>query len=190
VFAAVTGWNRLKNLKSLLEAYQIVRQKLPRAELKVIGAVRGNGKGREQGMDRAGLFDGVTLLGRLPYRESLDLIEHEVDVVVHPTLEESFSMVTLEAMAKGVPVIGGVRSGAVPWLLDHGRAGVVVNVRRPADIACEMINLVNDPGRYAELASVAYRRAIENFTLDRVIARYLEVYQKVLRSAGKVEIDA
>jgi L-malate glycosyltransferase len=185
VFVAISGWNRLKNLVSLLKAFQIVQKLIPHAQLNVIGVIKGNGKAHEKALIKAGLLNGVTIVGRLSYQETLAILENDADIVVHPTREESFSMVTLEAMAKGVPVIGGLQSGAVPWLLDYGKAGVVVNINQPQSIAKAMVELVNDSKLYATLAQNAHQRALEHFTLDKVVERYLAVYQNVFESAQK-----
>ena len=36
---------------------------------------------------------------------------------LHPDREESFRVVLIETMALGVPVIGGKKSGGVPWVV-------------------------------------------------------------------------
>jgi glycosyltransferase involved in cell wall biosynthesis len=180
LFLAISGWSRLKNLAPLIKAFAIVRERIPQAKLRVVGAAPGGGGRLEARLRQAGLLEHVSLVGHVPYRATLELMEREADIVVHPTLEESFSMVTLEAMAKGVPVIGGQRSGAVPWLLDHGQAGVVVDVRRPQALADAMVALARDPVRYAKLAATAHQRALKHFTLDGVIRKYMEAYQAVV----------
>jgi glycosyltransferase involved in cell wall biosynthesis len=118
--------------------------------------------------------------GILPYREMLDVLEAEADVFVHTTKEESFSMSTLEAMAKGVPVVGGQNSGGVPWLLDNGSAGVLVDINSPSAVATGMIKLVEDVEKYKIVAQRAYQRAVDSFTLDAVVRQYLEAYKIVL----------
>jgi glycosyltransferase involved in cell wall biosynthesis len=182
VFFATSGWSYLKNLGALLEAFKIVRQQLPDAQLKLVGAIQGEGGWLERHARKRNLFHGVTLIGILPYKESLALVEAEADIVVHPTKEESFSMVVLEAMAKGVPVVGGLKSGAVPWLLDYGQAGVLVDINSPEMIANGMLGLVKDKKLYSEMAQIAHQRALDYFTMDKVVERYLEVYDEVVDS--------
>ena len=53
-------------------------------------------------------------------------------------------MALIEAMALGIPVIAGRHSGGVPWTLDEGRAGLLVNVKSSEQIAREMLNLATD----------------------------------------------
>jgi glycosyltransferase involved in cell wall biosynthesis len=44
-------------------------------------------------------------------------------------------MTLIEAMSQGLPVVAGAHAGAVPWVLGHGRAGVLVDVDDPRAIA-------------------------------------------------------
>ena len=180
VFFATSGWSYLKNLGTLLEAFSRVRRQVPAAQLKIVGAVQGEGGSLERKARKRNLFQGVTLLGILPYGQTLAVVESEADIVVHPTKEESFSMVVLEAMAKGVPVVGGRKSGAVPWLLAAGKAGVLVDINSPQSLAEGMLRLLSDRKLYAEMAQVAHQRALEHFTIDKVSGRFLQVYDEVL----------
>jgi L-malate glycosyltransferase len=98
--------------------------------------------------------------------------------VAHPSLEESFGMVVLEAMALGVPVLGGQRSGAVPWLL-AGDAGVLVDVRNPSAIAEGLIRLLSDK-QFARLtARRGHDRAAGEFTIRRVADDYVEALSTI-----------
>lgn len=81
-------------------------------------------------------------------------------------------MVVLEAMAMGVPVLGGRSSGAVPWLLAEG-AGVLVDVRQPRAIAAGILRLLAE-GPFAEsTAQRGFARAKEQFAVEEVAAAYL-----------------
>ncbi len=46
--------------------------------------------------------------------QCLTTLAESVDVLVHPSLEESQCMAVIEAMAMGLPVIAGKFSGAIP----------------------------------------------------------------------------
>jgi glycosyltransferase involved in cell wall biosynthesis len=131
------------------------------------------------------LSDGVVFRGSLSYGMMLKVLENEADIFVHTTKEESFSMTTLEAMAKGVPVIGGRDSGGVPWLLDNGTAGALVDINSPEAVAAGMTQLVESPQMYQEFAQRAYQRAVDHFTLDAVAQQYLYAYEGVLQAAKK-----
>jgi glycosyltransferase involved in cell wall biosynthesis len=132
-----------------------------------------------------GCCAGVSFLGRLPHEQMLELCHRSVDTIVVPSLDESFSMVALEGMALGKPVIAGSRTPGVRDVLDRGQAGLLVDVRRPQAIAGAMMRLQTDPALFAELASAAYRRAGSVYSADRVVAHYEASYAAIDVSARR-----
>ena len=56
-------------------------------------------------------------------------VSDEVDVVVHPSLDEAFSMTVLESMALAKPVIAGRDTPGIRQALRGGDAGVLTDVR-------------------------------------------------------------
>ena len=184
-FVSVSGWGRLKNVPCLLRAFAGVRSLYPRATLILVGSELGKDQKAETWAQERQLSDGVVFRGALPYGTMLNVLENEADLFVHTTKEESFSMTTLEAMAKGVPVIGGRDSGGVPWLLDNGSAGVVVDINSPEAVAAGMMRLVANPEEYKAIAQCAYQRAKDCFTLDAVAQQYQKEYENVLQSAKR-----
>jgi glycosyltransferase involved in cell wall biosynthesis len=184
-FVSVSGWGRLKNVPCLLRAFAIVHARYPGATLVLVGSGLGKDQEAEIWAREKKLSDGIVFRGSLPYRMMLNVLENEADLFVHTTKEESFSMTTLEAMAKGAPVIGGRESGGVPWLLDNGAAGVVVDINSPEAVAAGMIHLVQNPEQYKTIAQCAYQRAIDLFTMDTVAQQYQKEYENVLQPAKR-----
>ena len=96
VFATVMqGWSRQKNATTALRAFQIVLNEAPNAKLLMFGAdYEPNGKAHQWAVQHS-LDANVTFVGLLPNRQLLEQISDEVDIVVHPSLNESFSMTAL-----------------------------------------------------------------------------------------------
>ncbi len=99
---------------------------------------------------------------------------------VHVSLEESFGVSVVEAMVAEVPVVAGAHSGAVPWVLDNGDAGVLVDIRSPADIADGIGRLLDNPEFAQGLVARARRRALTAFAPDAVAKAYIGEYERVL----------
>ena len=118
----LTSWSALKNGTAAIEAFAEVRAGLPHASLHMIGHGLGPGGPAERWAAERGLAAGITFVGPLPHDRVLDFLD-TADILVHPSLEESFGMTIAEAQLAGVAVIGGAHSGAVPWTLDYDRAG-------------------------------------------------------------------
>lgn len=184
IVAVNNGFSRFKNVASLLRAFPKVRSQLNGATLELIGSDFGPQGQAEVWARSHGLTDGVRFRGAQD-PATIDSRIGQCDLLVHPSLEESFGMVLIEAMARGVPVVGGRNSGAVPWVLDYGAAGVLTDVRSPDDIADSIIAVLRSPERWRNLSWAGYRRVEEHFRLSMVVGTYLEVYGGVLDASPR-----
>ena len=180
VFVSISGWGPSKNLKVILKAFPQVLKQIPEARLIVIGAGLGPGDIGERWALKKGLYKNVDFRGHLIHTECLEVLRNEADVFVHTSLEESFCMTLVEAMASGLPVIGGRDSGAVPWLLGDGEAGVLSDVSNPDDVAKKMIMLALNQTLYNEVAAQGFNRARKYFIMDKVADEYLKAYKEIL----------
>jgi len=182
IFATVLSvWSPLKNGQAALAAFSRVRQRRPADRLLMIGEGLAPGGPAEAWARRRGLGEGVLFLGPLPHERVLACLAREVDVLVHPSQEESFGMTLIEASALGLAVIGGRRSGAVPWVLEDGAAGSLVDVRSPDALASAMLQLAEDRNGRSELGQRARENALRRFHIRKVADAYEEVYTRILR---------
>lgn len=115
----------------------------------------------------------VNFNGRIAHEQLMNLLKDSADVLVHPSLEESFGLTIAEAMSFGVPVIAGEDSGAVSWVAAKGKAGLFIDVRRPAAFTQAMKTLAESSELRRELGSVGYDYAKEEFNAAKVAASYL-----------------
>lgn len=185
VFATVlNGWAGLKNGPAALRAFSIVRKTLPKARLLMFGSGHGPHDAAPQWARKLELDANVDFVGQLPYSDLLRRLCEEVDVLVHPAREESHGMVLIESMAMGIPVIGGKRSGAVPWTLAEGRAGRLADIENPASIAQTMLELA-DPKTREAVAQAGRDSVLSRFRIDAVADAYLDLYTNVLQGSGE-----
>ncbi len=147
VAAVLTGWKGRKNGPAALKAFAILRRSFPDARLLLFGHDYAPGGPAEAWARQNRVNTGVEYAGPTPNRSLLRRLAQEADVLLHPALEESFGMAVAEAMALGLPVVGGKYSGAVPTLLENGRVGELVDVRSPEKIADALRDLANDSVR-------------------------------------------
>lgn len=180
-FASIlAGWTAIKNGHVAVEAFARVRQQHPHAKLIMFGAGHGSGEEGELWARERAIAGGIEFVGQVPYEKVMDRLAAEVDVLVHPALEESFGMTFIEAMALNLPTIGGRSSGAVPWVLDHGRAGMLVDVTDPEAVAAAMIRLANDAGERRELGQRGRKFAEAKFHIRVVADAYENIYSDLL----------
>lgn len=179
-FVSVTAWDRRKNVKTLLHAFGKLRRKCPEAELILVGFGLGRGEVGYRWALRHKLEQNVSFIGKLEHQEIIELLRECEGIFVHSTLEESFCMTVLEAMAQRLPVVALPGSGAVPWLLDQGRAGCLADSQTASDLALAMQKVYQDPEYLQAIADTGYQRARTDFTLEAVADAYLEAYDAVL----------
>jgi len=186
-FAAVLNdWYGRKNGTALLEAFSIVRKQAgERVRLSMFGEEHQREGEAHQWARQHGVADGVEFLGSLPYAALMRRLAETVDVLVHPALEESFCMVAAEAMAMGVPVIGGAHSGGITWVLDEGRAGLLADVTSPKAIAQGMRTMVEDEQQRGRLARAGRERALKEFQLESVVQRYEVVLEQARQEQSR-----
>jgi glycosyltransferase involved in cell wall biosynthesis len=178
----------LKNVEAVFQAFQLIRRDLSTARLYLAGRDFGPGEAAERWATARGLTESVTFLGEIP-ANAIGAFFGKLDLLIHPSLEESFGMSVLEAMASGVPVVGGDRSGAIPWLLGSGRDGALVDIRSPVAIASAALSVLTDEGVWSGYAERAWRRAVEDFDMSTVLERYLREYEAAIRSSARREVN-
>ena len=180
-FATVLGgWDRLKNGVTAVQAFALARKELPGARLVMFGRGYGPGEGAQAYAVRNSMSTGIEFAGRTDRSTLHSRLLGEVDVLVHPSRTESFGMALVEAMALGIPAIAGARSGGVPWTLDDGRCGVLVDIESASAVAAAMVSLAGDETWRGELVKAARDHVRRRFGLSQVISAYEDWYQTVL----------
>lgn len=177
LLAINVGFSDLKNVKTLLRAFAILRQRRPNAELRLVGPDYGDGESAQIYAQKHRLASGVEFVGRLD-RAGIKREMASASLFVHPSLEESFGLVLIEAMSQAVPVMGGANSGAVPWILGEGRDGFLTDVRDATVFARDMELALTEDVRI-ERALRGRQRVEAEFTCETMVDRYIGYYQAV-----------
>ncbi|MCP9836379.1 glycosyltransferase family 4 protein [Cyanobium sp. N.Huapi 1H5] len=160
-----------KRVGDLITAFQSVHDQLPSARLMVIGDGPEHGVLREL-VERLGLGAVVQLLGALPDDGAVREWYRRSAVFCLPSIQEGFGIVFLEAMASGLPVVSTTAT-AIPEVVPHGKAGLLVPPRDPAALAEAILKLLTDPALQAEQRAFG-RAHVVPFSWDRVAERFLE----------------
>jgi glycosyltransferase involved in cell wall biosynthesis len=109
------------------------------------------------------------------------------DLVVIPSrFEEPFSMVAIEAMACGVPVLAFRRGGMAEYLVDGENALVVDPEASAKELAHSIIRAAQNPSSLAEMAGCARDMVERRFTWDRVVAETERFYDSLLEHQGEL----
>ncbi len=110
-----------------------------------------------------------------PQREMADFYA-ATDVYVFPTNYETFSLVCMEALACGVPVLATAVGGIEDYLVD-GMNGYFIE-RDPEKIADSVRAALATPAHYADLSANA-RATAEAYTWDRIAEAYIALFREL-----------
>ena len=150
----------------LLEAWPIVRERVPDAELAIAGPAQS---------PRKSLPPGVTWVGRAD-RSALGALYESASVFVMPSLFEPWGHVFVEAMGHGLPCIGA-RCCAMPEIIDEGVTGLLVESNEPEPLADALIELFTDPAKTAAMGRAAHAKVYHE-------GRWADVADRVLAHLG------
>jgi sugar transferase (PEP-CTERM/EpsH1 system associated) len=186
VVGSVGRMAAVKDPMNLAEAFvRLLRERPERAKtlrLVVVGDGELLGRVRDR-LDQAGVGHLAWLPGR---RDDVPEILRALDLFVLPSLAEGISNTILEAMASGVPVVA-TRVGGNAELVDEGTTGHLVPRADPAALASAIDPYLVSPDLRASHGAAARRRADTEFSLDRMVRSYTEVYDRVLRERRRGE---
>jgi glycosyltransferase involved in cell wall biosynthesis len=170
--AAFVGseWER-KGLQPLIRALALA----PDWDLIVAGD--GDRRSYQELADSLGVGGALRWLGVTP---DVQLVYALADAFVLPSSYETFSLVTFEAAASGLPILATPVSG-VRELIDDGHNGFLIS-REPSMIAERLGQLAADPALRARFGHAARQSALA-FSWQRMAAKHHELY---LRLAGQL----
>jgi len=118
-------------------------------------------------------------LGYIRDRGKLARLYAEADIFLFASEAENFPCAVLEAMAAGCCAVATPTGGVREQIID-GQSGLLASEISGEALGEALRVALADPALRARLGSAARARVIENFTEERMIARYLEVYREVL----------
>lgn len=161
-----------KGLHYLLKAFYELN--IPDSELLLIGYIDPDMKQFLDKYDRGN----VRAIGPRPH-SMLYKYYSQGSVFVHPSLEEGLSLVQLEAMACGLPLISTTNTGAEDIMRD-GVEGFIVPIRDVKALKSKILYMYNNPKKRMQMSKNAKKRA-HVFTWNRYGKCLIKKYAKRLR---------
>ena len=126
--------------------------------------------------------DHIRFTGRVG-EQALHALYAACDAFLHPTRFEGSSLVTLEAMAHGLPVIA-TRAGGIPDKVKNGVNGILVNPGDIEGLGRALRNLANAPEERARMR-LETERLLDPFLWPHIANRVIALYERLLLERKK-----
>jgi glycosyltransferase involved in cell wall biosynthesis len=167
---------RHKGLGDAISAVAKLKPSHPQIQLLVIGdgdvdyyLSMARALGVESNLDFKGTLD----------QKQIAALCHTADLLVHPSTNDSFPMVIVEAMAAGLPVVS-TRVGGIPTLIQEGKTGLLVPAGRPTALANAVDQILSDRGYAATLGRAGRKLVMAGLTWSQKTARTNELFERAL----------
>lgn len=161
-----------KGLDTLLHA--LVR--VPRAHLWLAGD--GPSRGELESLAVAlGVAERVRFLG---WRRDKSALLRACDLCVFPSRSEAFGTVIVEAWAHDRPLVAAAADGPRGFVED-GVTGLLVPIDDAEALAGAIARVIASPALAKSLVAAGRRRYLEEFTEAACVARYLGLFESLLR---------
>ena len=160
----------IKDHPTLFHAFTDIKKVNPDARLLVVG----DGPERPHLESIAG--NGIIFLGN---RLDIPIILQALDVFILPSLNEGISNTILEAMAAGIPVIA-TDVGGNPELVADDVAGFLIPPQDASAMAAALLKYSNNPELRTRHGKHGRMRAIQHFSVEKMVASYESVYRRTL----------
>lgn len=176
-----SGNGKRKNVIALVKAFRIFREKYPESSLRLIGIPFTDGNKVMEQWRKEGLLEQVELTGPVLHDKLTEYLD-TCSVFITPSLEETFGNTLLESIVRKVPVIGGKKSGAVPYVLHQGKAGYLCDVSQPKAIFQTLEHVYLHPDEARQKANEAYHIILSEYKEEVIYQKHIELYQKYIRT--------
>ncbi len=178
VLSHVSNFRPVKRLGDVVEIFARTTQRVA-AHLLLAGDGPAWGEAEARARE-LGVAERVHFLGE---QEGVEEVLAASDVFLLPSEHESFGLSALEAMACGVPVVG-TRAGGLPEVVDEGENGYLVEVGDVEAAADRVTRMLLDEPLRSRLGARARAAAADQFATQPVVARYVEIYERLLGGAA------
>jgi len=162
-----------KNLPQLLRVFARLRERVPNAQLMLVG------DGPIRGRIERDKPPGVLCVG---YKRGEELATHyaSADFFWFPSLTETFGNVVIEALSSGLPVVG-FRAGGVPHSVHHGENGLLAEREDEDQFLQHAETLCRDDALRRRMSEAAWAYALTQ-TWEHIFGGLFASYQAVLNS--------
>jgi glycosyltransferase involved in cell wall biosynthesis len=180
VIGSVGRLTQLKDFPTLLRAVETLLERGEECTLLLVGSGPEEDALRKQAAASRLLRDRIIFTG---VSKEVSSLVKAMDVFALPSICEGMSYTLVEAMATGLPVVASRIGGNTELIEDHA-TGYLCTPSAAGELADRLQELIKNPERRRAFGEAARKRAEENFSLERMLAEYRDLYLGLARKRG------
>lgn len=176
-------FQEIKGHRYFLEAVSIVRESLPESMFLIVGA-RIFDRPEDQDypsridswIQELGLEEAVICAG---FRQDIPEILSALDILVLPSVRESFGLILIESMAAGTPVVA-TRCGGPEEIIENNVSGLLISPKDSLALAESVIHLFRDRKKREQMALEAKERTKSRFNITLQGEKTESIYKELI----------
>lgn len=179
LLAQVARFDPWKDPLGVIDAFRIVRERVPDVQLALVGALADDDPEGVRYLDRARAHAAgeprvriLTNIDGVGARE-VNAFQRAASVGILKSLREGFGLAVSESLWKGVPVVGGNAGGIALQLTDGVDGFLVSDVQECAD---RCVRLLSDAGLRRKLGDAGREAVRRRFLTTRMLRDHLRLY--------------
>lgn len=169
-----------KNYKSLINAWKIVNQKHPDWQLEIWGDGALKNELSKQ-INTLGLNNKVLLMGYIN-----DIISRMLQAsgCVLSSLYEGISLVLIEAMSCGLPIVSYACQCGPKDLIEHGKNGFLCEVNDETKLAEYICSIIEDEKLRIKMGQASKKKS-EEFSIEKIATQWINLFQTLINNKNK-----
>ncbi|MBA0882494.1 glycosyltransferase family 4 protein [Flavobacterium undicola] len=165
--AQLTLW---KNQIDFIKAAQIIHKKNAEVEFLIIGDILNpkDIKYKELLIEYVKNHDLVDVIKFVGFQNDVIMVLSEIDVLIHPAIEEPFGRVLIEAMSMEIPVVG-YKSGGPQEVIVNNETGYLVAPYDYALLATKTTELLENDDLRLKFGQEGRKRVAKKFYIEKYV---------------------
>jgi L-malate glycosyltransferase len=186
VFLSNRNFQALYNVPCVLRAFAVIQARIPEARLIVIGD--GPERAHVHETARALALRNVEFVGAVPPTE-MGRWYDRADVYVNASDIDNMPNSIIEAFACALPVVT-TRAGGIPYVVEHERNGLLVDLGDHEGLAAAALRLLDDPDLAERLIVEGLRDVDQLYTWAAVSHRWAALYRRLVQARDAVPAES
>lgn len=167
-----------KKMEVLVKAFALVLEKNKNTELVLVGDGIELPKLKQLAKE-LGIEKNVIFTGNISNRDKIVSIYKNCDIFCHPSTQENFSNVLLEAMASSKPIVAA-KAASMPEIIKDGISGFLFTPNSTRDLAEKLLKLLDNDLLCAKMGKEGYNILIKNYLWNNQVKIFLDFFETVV----------